>query len=75
MHAAVLHAYGATPAYEEFEEPVAGEGQAVVEVAVAGVNPVDVRKASGGFVSGPPPLPSDAARTASCCWSPEPARQ
>ncbi|MBS1870371.1 MAG: zinc-binding alcohol dehydrogenase family protein [Actinobacteria bacterium] len=58
MHAAVLHQLGATPAYESFEEPVAGEGQAVVEVAVAGVNPVDVRKASGAYISGPPPLPS-----------------
>lgn len=58
MRAAVLHEHGTTPVYEEFEEPVAGEGQAVVEVAVAGVNPVDVRKASGTYVSGPPPLPS-----------------
>ena len=58
MRAAVLHAYGATPVCESFEEPVAGEGQVVVEVAVAGVNPVDVRKASGTYVSGPPPLPS-----------------
>ncbi len=58
MHAAVLHALGATPVYERFEEPVAGPGQLVVEVAAAGVNPVDVRKASGTYVSGPPPLPS-----------------
>jgi len=58
MHAAVLHELGATPAYEAFEDPVAGEGQVVVEVSVAGVNPVDVRKASGLYVSGPPPLPS-----------------
>ena len=58
MHAAVLHEHGATPVYAEFEEPVAREGQVVVEVAVAGVNPVDVRKASGLYVSGPPPLPS-----------------
>lgn len=59
MHAAVLHAHGATPVYEEFREPAAGEGQVVVEVAVAGVNPVDVRKASGTYMSGPPPpLPS-----------------
>lgn len=58
MHAAVLHAHGATPAYESFEEPLAGEGQVVVEVSAAGVNPVDVRKASGAFVTGPPPLPS-----------------
>lgn len=58
MHAAVLHEYGATPRYEAFEEPVAGNGQVVVEVAVAGANLVDVRKASGGFISGAPPLPS-----------------
>jgi NADPH:quinone reductase-like Zn-dependent oxidoreductase len=58
MHAAVLHEYGATPVYERFEEPVAADGQVVVEVTAAGVNPVDVRKASGTFVSGPPPLPS-----------------
>jgi NADPH:quinone reductase-like Zn-dependent oxidoreductase len=58
MHAAVLHEHGATPVYEAFEEPVAGPGQVVVEVAAAGVNPVDVRKASGTFASGPPPLPS-----------------
>jgi NADPH:quinone reductase-like Zn-dependent oxidoreductase len=58
MHAAVLHEHGATPVCEAFEEPVAGERQVVVEVAVAGVNPVDVRKASGLYVSGPPPLPS-----------------
>jgi NADPH:quinone reductase-like Zn-dependent oxidoreductase len=58
MHAAVLHEYGATPVYEEFEAPVAGDGQVIVEVSAAGVNPVDVRKASGTFASGPPPLPS-----------------
>jgi NADPH:quinone reductase-like Zn-dependent oxidoreductase len=58
MHAAVLHQHGATPVCEQFEEPVAGDGQVVVEVSAAGVNPVDVRKASGTYVSGPPPLPS-----------------
>jgi len=58
MRAAILHEHGATPVCESFEEPVAGAGQTVVEVAVAGVNPVDVRKASGTYVSGPPPLPS-----------------
>ena len=58
MHAAVLHELSATPRCEQFEEPVAGEGQVVVEVSAAGVNPVDVRKASGLYVTGPPPLPS-----------------
>ena len=59
MRAAVLHEYG-TPVFGEFEEPVAGEGQVVVEVAVAGVNPVDVRKAAGAYFAGRPPLPSVA---------------
>jgi NADPH2:quinone reductase len=58
MHAAVLHEHGAVPAYERFDDPVAGDGQVIVEVALAGVNPVDVRKASGTFATGPPPLPS-----------------
>lgn len=57
MHAAVLHQFG-TPVYGEFEEPVAGPGQVVVEVAAAGLNPVDLRKADGTYLTGPPPLPS-----------------
>lgn len=59
MHAAVLHEFG-TPVFGDFEEPVAGEGQVVVDVAVAGLNPVDLRKASGQYFAGPPPLPSVA---------------
>lgn len=61
MHAAVLHAYG-VPRYDAFEEPVAGEGQVVVEVAAAGLNPVDVSKAAGTFYAGKPPLPSIAGQ-------------
>lgn len=64
MHAAVLRELGATPVYETFEEPVAGDGQVVVEVAVAAVNPVDVRIASGTYVTGPPLLPSVAGAEA-----------
>lgn len=59
MDAAVLHEYG-TPRFGEFAEPVADPGQVVVEVAVAGMNPVDVRKASGTYFAGKPPLPSVA---------------
>jgi NADPH:quinone reductase-like Zn-dependent oxidoreductase len=59
MDAAVLHECG-TPRFDEFEEPVAGEGQVVVEVAVAGLNPVDVRRAEGTYFAGKPPLPSVA---------------
>jgi NADPH:quinone reductase-like Zn-dependent oxidoreductase len=56
MYAAVVEQYG-TPRYRTFEEPVAGEGQVVVEVAAAGVNPVDLAKAAGTFYSGRAPLP------------------
>ena len=63
MRAAVLHQYG-VPSPGEFEEPTAGDGQAVVEVLAAGVGftPVDVSIAAGRFYAGKPPLPSVAGR-------------
>jgi NADPH:quinone reductase-like Zn-dependent oxidoreductase len=57
VRAAVLTEYG-VPHSGEFDEPEAGEGQAVVDVAAAGLNPVDVVTATGKFYEGPPPLPS-----------------
>jgi NADPH:quinone reductase-like Zn-dependent oxidoreductase len=57
VRAAVLREYG-LPGFGEFDEPRAGEGQAVVEVAAAGLNPVDVVTATGKFYEGAPPLPS-----------------
>ncbi len=61
MRAAVLHEYG-VPGADEFEEPSAGPEQAVVEVLVAGLNPVDVAICAGSFYAGKPPLPSVAGR-------------
>src|SRR5690242_12224918 len=58
MKAAVLNELGAPPRYADFPEPTAGDGQVVVEVAAAGVNHVDLAKASGKFYTGPPPIPS-----------------
>ena len=40
------------------EDPVEGNGRLVAEVAAAGVNHLDLLKASGRFYTGPPPLPS-----------------
>ncbi len=57
MRAAVLEQYG-VPRFGSFVEPVAGEGQLVVEVLAAGLNPVDVALAAGTFYAGKPPLPS-----------------
>jgi NADPH:quinone reductase-like Zn-dependent oxidoreductase len=56
MRAAVVEQYG-TPVPTSFQDPVAGDGQAVVEVLAAGVNPVDVARAAGTFYSGRQPLP------------------
>ncbi len=58
MRAAVLHEYGQTPVVEDFEEPTAGDGQAVVAVSAAGLNPIDLRVASGTLAERRPPLPS-----------------
>jgi NADPH2:quinone reductase len=60
MRAAILREYGATPVLSDFEEPVAAPGQVVVDVLAAGLNPVDLRRASGDFYGGNPPLPSVA---------------
>lgn len=57
MRAAILSEYGATPSVAEFDDPRPGEGQALVDVAAAGLNPVDVSIASGSFYGGSPPLP------------------
>jgi len=61
MRAAVVSEYG-VPRPEEFEEPQAEGGQAVVEVLAAGLNPVDVAICAGRFYAGAPPLPFVAGR-------------
>jgi NADPH:quinone reductase-like Zn-dependent oxidoreductase len=61
MRAAVLHEHG-VPRADNFAEPEAGDGQAVVEVLAAGLNPVDVAICAGRFYAGAPPLPSVAGR-------------
>lgn len=57
MRAAVLEAFGA-PVAGEFGDPQPALGAAVLTVLAAGVNHVDLAMASGGFYTGPPPLPS-----------------
>src|SRR4051812_31466091 len=59
MRAAVLTDHGAAPAAADFDAPEArADEHVVVEVAAAGVNHLDLLKASGRFYTGPPPLPS-----------------
>ena len=49
MKAAVLTQTGTIPSYEDFREPEPDSGQAVIEVAAAGVHHLDLAKASGAF--------------------------
>ena len=62
MRAAVIHELGATPVVEERDEPVRGDGQALVATAAAGLNPVDLAIGAGVFYGGHPPLPFVAGR-------------
>src|SRR3954447_17027509 len=62
MRAAILRWYGAPPDVGDFDEPQAAGGQEVVDVEAGGLNPVDIRMASGTFYGGSPPLPSVARR-------------
>ena len=47
MKAAVLHERDGVPRYEEFPEPVAGEGEVIVEVVAVAVENVDRAVAAG----------------------------
>jgi len=60
MRAAILTEFGQPPQIGDFDDPVAGEGGVVVDVLAAGMNPVDILKASGRYYMGPIPLPSVA---------------
>ena len=62
MKAAVLRELGGPPVYADVDEPVAGEGQVVVEMTAAAIHHVDLARASGSFYLGPPPLPSEIGR-------------
>ena len=46
----------------DVDEPVAGDGQTLVETLAVGLNPVDLAIASGKFYEGHPPLPFTAGR-------------
>lgn len=58
MHAAVLTALGEAPRYGTFDAPSPAKDQEVVRVLAAGINHLDLAKASGTFYTGPPPVPS-----------------
>src|SRR6185503_5166543 len=54
MRAAVIRELGSAPDLGEVDEP---DGDGVIEVLAAPLNPVDLAVASGAYVAGHPPLP------------------
>jgi NADPH:quinone reductase-like Zn-dependent oxidoreductase len=57
LRAAVVTAYGQPPEVGERAEPEPADGQAVLELLAAALNPADLAIASGRFPAGSPPLP------------------
>ena len=57
MHAAVLRSAQKSPRCEQFPEPVAVDGEAVVRVRAASLKPIDKQLASGSHYARPRELP------------------
>lgn len=55
--AAVLRTLGKTPQYEQFPEPVAGDGEVIVHVHAASLKPIDKQLANGSHYASPRELP------------------
>jgi len=47
VKAAVLHEYGGVPRYEDFPDPIAGDGEVIIEVKAVAVENVDKMVAAG----------------------------
>jgi NADPH:quinone reductase len=57
MRGALVTELGATPVVQEVPDPVPGEGDLLVQMDGAALNPVDITIAAGQFYLGHPPLP------------------
>src|SRR4051794_3173079 len=57
MRAALIRELGATPEVGEADEPRAADGEVVLEVVAAPLNPIDVNVAAGRFHGGHPDFP------------------
>lgn len=58
MHAAILDAFGTAPRYGDFDEPVAGGDEVLVDVRAAALHRVDRARASGTHYASPDRLPA-----------------
>jgi NADPH:quinone reductase-like Zn-dependent oxidoreductase len=70
MKAAVVNRFDAPPSYGEFEDPVAGDGEVLVEVSAAGFHRIVKGLASGSHYGSAGVLPMIPR----CGWSGAPGR-
>src|SRR5258708_12161108 len=73
MKAAVIHALGQPPRFEDFPEPTAGGGEMGVNVRAAGLHSF-VRAQASGSLSGSPHVFSPITRTDAVCPLPHGTR-
>src|SRR5262249_39632565 len=57
VRAALVSQYKVAPSVAERPAPTGGDGNALIELRAAGLNPVDLTVASGTFPMGSPPVP------------------
>jgi len=57
MYAAVLHEFGSPPRFEEFDDPVARDGEVLVRVRAASLKPIDKLMAGGAHYASIRELP------------------
>lgn len=57
MYAAMLHALGRAPRYEQFPDPVPGTDEVLVQVSAAALKPVDKQMAAGSHYASPRAFP------------------
>src|SRR5258708_9224354 len=57
MKAAVLHAIGKPPHFEQFLDPTPGEGEVLINVSAAALKPVDRQMAAGTHYASPSEFP------------------
>jgi NADPH2:quinone reductase len=57
MHAAVLHGLGKSPLFEDFPDPIPGEGEVLIHVCAAALKPVDKQLAGGKHFASPHEFP------------------
>ncbi|MEA2494526.1 MAG: hypothetical protein QOJ29_2437 [Thermoleophilaceae bacterium] len=64
MRAALVEQVGQPPVVGEVAEPQRGEGQALIEVTAAAINPIDISISLGKFYGGTPDVPYVMGREA-----------